>query len=108
MATTRATSSKPKAKSLAEIVADATPFDVVVPVCVAGHLHTEHERIQRELDEIEEERLGACSAKLSDPQKAEVDKLVTRANRIKEQIRTNTYEFVFRKLTQKRVAGTGR
>lgn len=91
----------PKAKSLAEITEQATPAEVIVSVCVAGKLITEHQRLDRELERLQDNRLRADSPKLSpaaakpDP---EEERLVKRLHTLEEQIQAQTYDFAFRKI----------
>lgn len=99
MANTRtATAAKPASKSLADIISEATPVDVVVPICVAGQLKAEHDRLDRRLDELQDDDLRESSQKLQDSRKAEADKIAKRIRQIETEMREHTHDFVFRPL----------
>lgn len=101
--TQRPATGKQQGKSLADIISSATPADEVVPICVAGALIAEHQRLDRELEELQLQRESGAreTRKLSgggsDPAE---DRLAKRILKLEAETKANTFDFVFRKLNK--------
>lgn len=77
--------------TLAAITAQTKPVEVVVPLCVAGDLYAEHERLERELEQAQ-----GKPRKLSDPDPAPA--IAKKVQAVEAKMREHTYDFVFVKV----------
>lgn len=96
--TQRPTASKQQATSLSGITEQATPAEVVVPVCVAGKLVAEYERLDRELEALQDQHMQESPKLTGGGSTPEEDKIVRRMRTLKPQIKAQTHDFVFHKL----------
>lgn len=87
---------KAQPKTLDTIIAEASPAEQIVHVCVAGKLVAEHQELERELRLAQDDDL-ARSAKLS--QTSRVREIARRIQRVEAQMREHTHLFRFRALS---------
>lgn len=80
--------------TLDDILADASPVERVVPICVAGALVAEFEMLEQELIRSERENAG----RLGNGRPAEIARQM---DELRERMRAKTYNFRFRALPAK-------
>lgn len=87
-----------KPASLADIVASATRAERTVTICVAGHLNTEYDRLEQQLQQLT--RDDAMSGSLADGGE-ERRAIAERMEQISEEMRAHEHVFVVRALPAK-------
>jgi hypothetical protein len=80
--------------SIDDVIADATPVERVVPVCVAGKLVGEYEQLKAELERVQ----GAITGRLGGSASREI---IARLRELEGQMKAKTYDFRFRALPAK-------
>ena len=92
---------KKKKLSVGEIAAKAKPMQRTVPICVAGDLSAEHERLTEELEE------AVRTSTVHDPRLAGNDQderqleIARRIQELEAEMAESTYDFTFRALAPK-------
>lgn len=90
------------ALTLDAVVKDTTPAERVVPLCIRGDLFAEHQRLDEQLDAMRERNIGQRRTGRINQQEegppAEEVRLAKRIQKLEDEMREHTVEFVFRRV----------